>query len=175
MSGGFFNHNTLLEANKEIEAASQQWTNISDILGGVYIDFIHNYIPGILVGNSGTIYVSTQGIVGLVEAYVTISGSTKNAGCYGIWWGLANSNTLPDKVAMRGGGGLVAVSGEFSGNSMQYFYDVSDDDTGSGFFVNPTWEPYGGSFVPCSSGTYTTLQVKAFAKGGTTYMWKRIS
>ena len=148
---------------------------ISDVLGGVYTDSLHNYIPDILTGSSGTIWVQTKGIVGLVEANLEISGCTDNSGCNGIWFYTHNKNTLPAGVILRGGGTLHTVSGYYGGNSTRYFYDIANNDTGTSFFVNPQWTPYGGSFRPCLSGVRSILQVKAFAKGGTTYMWKRIA
>lgn len=163
-------------SSRNVEFVDDTYYGISDILvGSVYTDSIHNYIPDILTGSSGTIWVQTKGIVGLVEANVEISGSTANSGCYGIWFNQYNKNTLPSSVSLNGGGTLHAMNGYYSGNSTRYFYNIADSDSGTNFYVNPQWTPYGGSFWPCHSGTRTVLQVKAFAKGDTTYMWKRIA
>lgn len=155
--------------------STYSYYGVSDILGGIYTDSLHNYVSNILMGSSGTIFVQTQGIVGMVEANVEISGLNDNSGCYGIWFGRNNKNELPTGVTLNGGGTLHTINGHFGGNSTRYFYNINDNDQGSSFFVNPEWMPYGGTFIPCHSGTKTVLQVKAFAKGGTTYMWKRIA
>lgn len=161
---------------RDMECVANTYYGISDIFGGgIYTESLHNYVPDILTGSSGTIWVQTKGIVGLVEANVEISGATENSGCYGIWFAVENKNPLPSSVALDGGGTLHAMNGYYSGNSTRFFYNIDDGDTGTTFFVNPKWTPYGGSFRPCHSGTHSVLQVKAFAKGGTNYMWKRIA
>jgi len=156
-------------------ASKEQSYGFSDILGGgVYASNITNYIPDIFTPSSGTIWVQTKGIVGLVEAYIEISGMI-NSGCIGIWFHDENKNTLPSSVILTGGQGLMAVNGSYSGAATTYMYNVSNLDTGTDFFVNPLWSTYGGSMNPGVAGTKSTLHVKAFAKGGTTYMWKRIA
>lgn len=149
----------------------------SDIFSGDNTsNHIVNYIPDILTKSSGTIWVQTKGIVGLVETYVELSGHS-TSGCCGIWFHTNNKNELPDTVIMTGGGSLQGVhignGSEYSGTSSRYFYNINDTDVGTNFFVNPIWMPYGGNFQPSCSGLKSILQVKAFAKGGVTYMWKR--
>lgn len=146
----------------------------SDILPqGVYASHLCNYMPDILTASSGTIWLQTKGIVGLVEATVEISGA--NSGCNGLWFLRENKNALPSSVILTGGQGLIAVNGGYSGASTKYFYNVSDSDTGTNFYINPVWRPYGGNFNPGTSGTKSTLHVKAYAKGKVTYMWKRVA
>lgn len=144
------------------------------IYGATFASHIHNHMPDIIIPSSGTLYVQTKGVVGLVEATVSISGSI-DTGCNGIWFGTANKNTLPTSVTLTGGGGLMAISGSYSGNSNTYLYNIADNDTGCDFFVNPNWSPYNGNILPSRSGTKSTLHVKAYAKGKVTYMWKRVA
>ena len=153
---------------------------VSDIfVGDNTSNHIVNYIPNILTKSSGTIWVQTFGVVGLVEAYVEISGAAAD-GCYGIWFKMNNFNpALPETVILTGGGSMQGlgynyrnVNQIYSGTSSRYFYNIADSDVGSSFYVNPTWMPYGGKFIPCSSGTRCVLQVKAYAKPGY-YSWKR--
>ena len=158
-----------------LNAISSTPYGFSDILpASVYASHIINNIPDVLIASSGTIWVQTKGIVGLVEANVEISGMI-NTGCTGIWFRSENKNELPSSIMLTGGQGLMAVNGSYSGASSKYFYNVSDNDPGSSFYINPTWSPYGGDINPGVAGTKCTLHVKAYAKGGTTYMWKRVS
>lgn len=146
----------------------------SDILpSSVYSSHLRNYMPDILTASSGTIWVQTKGVVGLIEATVEISGS--NDSCNGIWFLRQNKNNLPDSVTLTGGQGLIALNGAYTGASTKYFYNINDNDAGTDFFINPVWRPYGGSFYPGNGGTASTLQVKAYAKGKITYMWKRVA
>lgn len=161
---------------KEFTTGTYAYYGFSDIFANTeYTDSICNYMPDILTGRAGTIWVQTKGVVGLIEASMTISGATANSGCYGIWFSTNNRNPLPDDVSIRGGGPLLAINGYYSGASTTYFYDIAETDVGTEFFVNPLWQPYGGSFYPGHSGTKSVLQVKAYAKGKVTYMWKRVA
>lgn len=161
--------------NSDITCNANTNYGISDVLGGIFSSHLCNHMPDILTASSGTIWVQTKGVVGLVEATIEISGQTDNSGCYGIWFIEENKNPLPSPVILTGGGALKSINGYYSGNSSTYFYNVSDDDVGTNFFVNPIWQPYGGSLKPCRSGIKSTLQVKAYAKGKVTYMWERIA
>lgn len=158
-----------------VATASSEY-GFSDILpSSVYASHITNYIPDILMPSSGTIWVQTKGVVGLVEAYIEISGRI-STGCTGIWFRNINKNTLPSSVILTGGQGLKAIcGGSYSGSSTSYMYNISDTDTGTDFYINPKWSPYGGNINPGVAGTKCTLHVKAYAKRGTTYMWKRIA
>ena len=131
-------------------------------------------MPDILTPSSGTLWIQTKGVVGLVEAVVEITGG--NSGCMGIWFLKQNKNALPASVILTGGQGLMALNGgAYSGASSSYFYNIDNNDAGSSFFVNPMWKPYGGNFTPSIAGTKSTLHVKAYAKGKVTYMWKRVA
>lgn len=143
------------------------------LYGGTFASHIQNYLPDVLTPSSGTIWVQTKGVIGLIEADVEISGG--NSGCTGIWFLSKNKNTLPSFVRLSGGQGLLAVTGTYSGASTKYFYDISDTDAGTDFFVNPMWKPYGGNFNPGIAGTKSTLHIKAYAKGKVAYVWKRIA
>ena len=150
----------------------------SDIFAGDNTsNHICNYMPDILTKSSGTIWVQTKGVVGLVEVNVEIGGHS-GTGCHGIWFKMDNKNALPQSVVLTGGSfqGLYTDNNKlYSGTSCRYFYNIADDDTGSNFFVNPIWTPYGGNFQACSSGIKSFLHVKAYAKGVTNYVWKRIA
>ena len=148
--------------------------SISDVLGGIYSSHLCNHMPDILTDDSGTIYVNTKGVVGLVEATMKISGQLDSS-TYGIWFRRDNKNELPPSVILTGGGVLLSAEGTYSGACDTYFYNVSDSDEGTGFYVNPIWQPYGGTFYPCRAGIDSVLQVKAYAKGKVTYMWKRVA
>lgn len=139
---------------------------------------ITNYVSGIFASGNGAIKVDTQGIVGMVEATVTISGKGQS-GIVGLWY-LGNNNALPDGVTIApydvgsGNSGIITgpTSGVYGGSSHQYFYKVTDglDTT---FYVNPKFNTYGGGFYPSCDGTKSCLLVKAYAKHATTYMWRR--
>lgn len=143
------------------------------LYGGTFASHIQNYLPDIITPSSGTLWVQTKGVVGLVEAHVEISGG--NSGCVGIWFLKRNKNELPASVTLTGGQGLIALNGSYSGASTRYFYNIKDNDTNSTFFINPVWKPYNGNFNPGIAGTKSTLHVKAYAKGKVTYMWKRVA
>lgn len=138
-----------------------------------------NYVDGILSSGRGTIVIKPQGIVGLVEAQIYLSGLGAN-GTKGFWW-CGNYNELPTGVTLLphdGANGLLTgpIDTNYGGNSNTYFYKVDDTaDFNTSFYINPSFQSYGGDFTPCSSTTKCYLMVKAYAKTGTSYMWKRIS
>ncbi len=141
---------------------------------------VTNYVDNILNANSGTILVKPQGIVGLVEAEMYISGYGSNS-LRGFWWG-SNGNSLPTGISIFPSDGLNFLSTgpidyNYGGNSNTYFYKVTNqaaEDTS--FYVNPTFVPYGGgSFTPAKGGVKCYLMVKAYAKAGINYMWERVS
>lgn len=137
---------------------------------------IENYIDGILTAQGGAIYVSPKGIVGMVEAECTLSGLGYE-GITGIWWN-GNQNPLPTGVTIypRGNGHLLGspIGYSYGGNTTIYKYKVDNGITDE-FYVNPTFKPYNGNFAPCNGGVTSSLQVKAYARYGLTYMWKRMS
>ena len=95
-------------------------------------------------------------------------------GLYGLWW-QGNGNPLPTGVEMISGP-LCLTTGpigySYGGTSNQYCYKVDGEGE---FYVNPSFYPYGGSFTPGAGGTYCYLNIRAYAKAGKTYVWKRIS
>ena len=137
---------------------------------------VRNYVDGILTGKAGALYIQTKGIVGMIDATICISGlsSTNNQG----FWFNKNSNALPTGVYVmpndtRNGClvGGAATSNGYGGASMNYLYDVNTNDD-VGFFVNPTFSPYGGNFTASSGGVSCWLLVKVYAKPGY-YVWRR--
>lgn len=141
-------------------------------VGSKYYE-IYNYVSDILKYSSGTILVNPQNIVGMVEAFITLSGQG-GSGLRGIWWH-DNNNALPTGVSRMGGVQHLAtgpIDANYGGNSNQYIFKVEGSEQ---FFVNPVFSPYNGTFRPSISGTLSWLQVKAYAKCGTTYVWKRTS
>lgn len=139
---------------------------------------VTNYVDGILTGNSGTIYVNTQGVVGLVECDVFISGLSQDTSSYGgIRWG-NNSNPLPDSVTLFPVGRkpltLGWSGGGYGGTYMRYTYKVNSSSNEK-FFVNPSFAPYNHNLTTNAGGVGSYLIVKAYAKYEPSYLWKRIS
>ena len=135
----------------------------------------------IITFDNGTFKIFPKGIVGMVEVTYTISG-LGGAGCTGIWWGHANKNSLPTGVTLYGQAGVNRplltgpAANTFGGCSNFYMYSIADNAAEDiSFYINPLAIPYNGSFEPCGGGTSSSLMIKAFAKYGTNYMWKRIS
>lgn len=136
---------------------------------------IENYVGEILKPASGTIYVNPTDIVGMIEVVYTVSGLGE-AGLRGFWF-LGNYNTLPSQISMLPSSGWNAlISGPvgygYGGCSHNFMYKFNDATT-EGFFINPRAQAYGGGFTPSSGGVGCSLQVKAFAKAGVTYVWRR--
>lgn len=138
---------------------------------------ITNYIDGVFTIGNGAIKVQTKGIVGMVEASMTISG-LGGANIVGIWYG-GNNNALPDNIKMLPGSGNVGLmtgpyGNKYGGSTHNYIYRVATTDDTT-FYVNPKFKPYGGILQPSISGAVSSLLVKAYAKYGVTHMWQRVS
>jgi hypothetical protein len=144
---------------------------------------VHNYVPNVLKGESGTISVYPQGIVGYVRAHMCISGYAEGS-TYGIWF-KGNGNALPTGVKLLPSnwyplyGCFPTVPG-YGGAELVYSYHVDDTAaTDAQFFVNPSFAPYPWSgdakLYPGRGNVGCHLMVEAYAKGGTNYMWTRIS
>ena len=134
---------------------------------------MYNYVSDILNYSAGTILVNPQNIVGMVEAFVSLSG-LGGSGLRGIWWH-DNNNALPTGVSRMGGTQHLAtgpIDANYGGNSNTYIFKVEGNES---FYVNPLFSPYNGTFRPSISGTLSWLQVKAYAKAGESYVWKRIA
>jgi len=139
---------------------------------------ITNYIDGILSAGNGAIKVQTKGIVGMIDANMSISGLGSAAGCRGIWF-MGNNNELPANVDLLPGNGMNGLytgpyGANYGGAAHDYIYKV-DTDEDIEFYVNPKFEAYGSAMQLSQSGTGCFLLVKAYARHGTSYMWKRIS
>ena len=140
---------------------------------------ITNYVDGILSFNSGTFLAKPKGIVGMFEAHMFIAGNG-GSGLKALWF-RGNENDLPTGVTMlpiTSGNGVMGTmtNNQYGGTSISYFYKI--DDTANNttqFFINPNYMPYGGSFTPANGGVKCCLLVKAYAKVGTNYMWKRVA
>ena len=140
--------------------------------------YINNNLSGILTGSGGAILVQTKGIVGMVEAFMSVSGYG-GSGIRGFWWRHTNWNELPTGVSIWSSGdrGMLLTGpteNNYGGNSNMFLYNVNTTNDIQ-FYVNPMYRPYGGPFVPCQGGVGCQLIVKAYARGGTNYMWTRIS
>lgn len=150
-------------------------TNVSfaDTKIGAKTTNITNYVENILVLEGARIKVNPQNIVGMVEAFVSMSGQG-GTGLLGLWWH-DNNNALPEGVTLIGGHEFLAsgpAGANYGGNVNNYIYNVEGNNS---FYVNPKFSPYQGTFKPSISGTASCMQIKVYAKAGTTYMWKRIS
>ena len=142
-----------------------------------------SHVPGVIKGESGTISIYPKGIVGYVKAHMCISGYAEGV-TYGIWF-QGNGNALPTGVTMLPTGykplyGCFPTVPGYGGAEITYTYHVSDSAaTDAQFFVNPSFRPYPWSdeakFYPGRGNVGCHLIVEAYAKGGTNYMWTRIS
>lgn len=138
--------------------------------------YIQNNLNGVLTGSGGAIYIQTKGIVGMVEAFMSVSGYG-GTGIKGFWWRNDNYNELPTGVNIWSSGkrGMLLTGpyeSNYGGNSNMFLYQVTTNED-VGFYINPLYQPYGGEFTPCAGGVGCQLMVKAYAKGGTNYMWTR--
>lgn len=161
--------------SSRVSVAADTSLGFGDSRIGTKTHYINNYIDGILVAGNGAIKVDTQGIVGMVEADVTISGRGQS-GLVGIWYG-GNNNALPDGITMYPCNANAALktgptSDAYGGSSHQYLYKV-EDGLDTTFAVNPKFNIYGGGIYPSCDGTTSYLIVKAYAKHTKSYMWRR--
>lgn len=139
---------------------------------------ITNYVDDILRYDSGTFYVKTKGIVGMFDVQISMTGNGQN-GLKALWF-KGNANPLPSGVTLLPTGTNermgTMTNGSYGGCSNSYIYKISDTLDGEElFYINPSYAPYGGNFAPAYGGTKCSLIVKAYAKAGTTYMWKRVA
>ena len=144
---------------------------------------VHSYVPGVLKGEAGTVSVYPQGIVGYVKAHMCITGRV-NGAVYGLWF-KGNGNELPSGVSMLPSYffpllGCLPSAGGYGGGEVTYTYHISDSTPiDAQFFVNPSFAPYpynsAAGFYPGGGSIGCYLMVEAYAKGGTNYMWTRIS
>jgi hypothetical protein len=144
---------------------------------------VQSYVPGVIQGEAGTISIYPKGIVGYVKAHVCISGYAEGT-TYGFWF-QGNGNPLPEGVSLLPSvmfplyGCFPTVPG-YGGAEVTYTYHVDDTVAEDAqFFVNPGFRPYPWSneakFYPGKGNVSCHLVVEVYAKGGTNYMWERIS
>lgn len=136
-----------------------------------------NYVDGVLMKGYGAVRVQTKGIVGMVEAVMTISG-LGGAGLVGLWF-RNNNNALPAGVTILPYDGVCGLmtgpqGANYGGATHSYIYYVTTDED-INFGVNPRFSPYQGAFTPSIADTKCSLLVKAYAKPKTSYMWRKIS
>lgn len=169
--GTIVNHssNTKVVAQDEV-------VPFSDISGKT--SNITNYVDDILTFDSGTFMAKPKSIVGMFDVQMFITG-LGGTGLKAIWF-RGQDGTLPTGVTFLpvNGTGVMGTMTDagYGGATATYFYKI--DDTASDdaqFYINPTYAPYGGSLIPASAGTKCCLLVKAYAKGGTNYMWKKVA
>lgn len=146
-------------------------------VGGGQLSSINDFGLDILRHESGTINVYTRGIVGFVESELTMSGYA-NTGNVALWWS-GNENNLPAGVELMQNHDTMAITKcsnehEYGGVTNSLYYKVSTNDDIK-FFVNPQFTVYSGNFTPGQGGTKCILKVKAYARSGKNYMWKRIA
>lgn len=153
------------------------WSDIFSIANqGVNVT---NYVLGVLEHTSGTFMVHSKGIVGLVEATLTISGNG-NSSCYAVWFG-NNKDTIPDGAVQIGSARAlktVGQSGNYGGTSNQYLYEVTaGPNSDISFYINPTFVAYpsAAEFHPGLGGVVCSLSVKVYSFKETRYLWRRTS
>lgn len=158
------------------QSASNHY-NFADTSVGSKQYNVVNYLPEVITGQYGALYIKPQNIVGFIESTIYISGHGDGS-TVGIWWSSSNGSELPEGVTCLGGSRAPLLTGpigsNYGGNSCNYFYQVEDGVT-EGFYINPQYQPYGGAITPSNGGVGCRLNVKVFAKAGTNYMWERIS
>ena len=158
------------------QSASNHY-NFADTSVGSKQYNVVNYLPEVITGQYGALYIKPQNIVGFIESTMYISGHG-DGNTVGIWWSSSNGSELPEGVTCLGGSRAPLLTGpigsNYGGNSCNYFYQVEDGVT-EGFYINPQYQPYGGAITPSNGGVGCRLNVKVFAKAGTNYMWTRIS
>lgn len=148
----------------------------SDTKMGKHTYTVVNYIDNIFTGMSGTILVNPQDIVGLVEADIYLTGRG-GEGVLGFWW-KNNFNPLPSGVTLLPNNiwGYLSTGpfgkDNYGGSSNAYYYKVDEGITET-FFINPQVRPYHGEIAFSCADTKSHLLVKAYAKKGSTKVWKR--
>lgn len=135
---------------------------------------ITDFIGNILSFDNGTFRVNTRGIVGMVEAIMTMSGNFNGNGA--LWW-KGNANKLPSGVTIHNNntGPILGNSNSmYNGASRTYFYKIDESITDNlNFYVNPIVTAYNSSFTPAGADVKCELLVKIYAKKNLTYLWKR--
>ena len=139
---------------------------------------INNYFNEILTHDNSCMLVKTKGIVGMVEAqlYITAYGDSNTESL----WFRGNYETMPTGVSIlpddtNGVMGTLTSSG-YGGANTTLLYSVGEEATESTeFYINPLFRPYGGDAMFGNAGTKCCLIVKAYAKGETNYMWKKVA
>ena len=156
------------------EAAAGERVAFSDNKTGTTTTYdVTNYVDGVLYGGSGAIRCNTKGIVGMVKATMCISGYG-GSGCRGFWYPGTTWNELPSGVTCLSNNVLLTgpIDSNYGGTTSFYTYKVTTTSDVE-FWINPVWSPYAGSFRAGSGGVGSVLFVEAYAKHGTSYLWRR--
>lgn len=143
---------------------------------------IKNFVDGILTFESGTFYCHPQGIVGMVEATMQISGFCSSL--EGGIWTRGNLNTLPSGVISSFGtvaGGMEShplysfgTANGYGGFTINVLYSFPENSVTESFYINPSFTPYRCNFTPGGGGTGCQLIVKVYAKKGILLdVWKK--
>lgn len=141
---------------------------------------IINYFDDIIAIYNGSIYIKTKDIVGVVEVQVYISGRNYEANDLQSIWFVGNKYKMPTGVMILptdGQGTMGTMNNDgYGGANTTLLYSVSEESTeNTEFSIDPLFRVYGGQAYIGNAGTKCCLIVKAYAKGGTNYMWKKVA
>lgn len=138
-----------------------------------------NYVPSIITFHGDAALIKPQGIAGMCKVHLALSGHTDSGNIASVWFE-GNHNQLPTGVTMlpdNSNNCLKYFCGStYGGTSNDYIYHVDDTTPANAeFYINPKFYAYGGPLYLCDGGVICSLMVEVYAKGGTSYMWERIS
>ena len=165
------------------QTVENSWIAISDNYFGtkaIYTKKMSSDIPNIFTLESGTIKCYPNGIVGMVEADIGISGHwSDSSNNHGIWWGTGNHNALPTGVSILGqnstGRGFLTAAPGLIYDTLRnsYYYNINKGITAD-FYINPDFKSYSATFLPGGGGVLPLEMVcKAYSISDTLYTWKK--
>ena len=133
---------------------------------------ITNFIDGILTSQNGAFMCHSKGLVGVIEASITLGG-LGGTGLTAIWF-QNNYNDLPSGVGMYGDICMMkTMYPYYCGCTGHYMYKLDDHTDNKEFYINPKFAPYNGAFAPTQGGVRCGMTVKCYAKKGVTNVWRR--